>query len=187
MPRCIKILTFAVSCVSSSCTIWNLIYWLKLSTKRTLKLSLRSLGSASIQPRKTHLEVNVPPLVRTSCTSCCNKWVIHTVHSQACQSCQTCHPCRVVPSLSVVLSSSSQCRLTEAHACARLERRVGRVLRTLVGGHSITSISSALSLSRRFHRTFEQGTGTFHLVAQAASSLTSAIFPHARYHATVWK
>ena len=100
-----------------------------------VKLSLRSLGSASIQPRKTHLEVNVPPLVRTSCTSCCNKWVIRTVHSQACQSCQTCHPCRVVPSLSVVLSSSSQCRLTEAHACARLERRVGRVLRTLQGGY----------------------------------------------------
>ena len=185
MPRCIKILTFAVSCVSLSCIICESHLHYQVKHEKQVKLSLRSLGSASIQPRKTHLEVNVPPLVRTSCTSCCNKWVIHTVHSQACQSCQTCHPCRVVPSLSVVLSSSSQCRLTEAHACARLERRVGRVLRTLVGGHSITSISSALSLSRRFHRTFEQGTGTFHLVAQAASSLTSAIFPHARYHATV--
>ena len=110
-------------------------------------------------------------------------------------SCSRVVSCPVVLSSCVVSScvvrsrvmsfSSSQCRLREAHACARLERRVGRVLRTLVGGHSITSISSALSLSRRFHRTFEQGTGTFHLVAQAASSLTSAIFPHARCHATV--
>ena len=35
----------------------------------------------------------------------------------------------------VVPISFSRCHLTEAHACARLERRVGRVLRTLVGGY----------------------------------------------------
>ena len=88
----------------------------------------------------------------------------------SCQSCQSCSAqscraqlilsCHVVQSR-VVPSSFSQCRLTTAHACARLERRVGRVLRTLVGGHSITSISSALSFSRRFHRTFEQRHGNF--------------------------
>ena len=86
-------------------------------------------------------------------------------------SCSCAVSCPVVLSSCVVSScvvrsramsfSSSQCRLTEAHACARLERRVGRVLRTLVRGHSITSISSALSFSRRFHRTFEQRHGNF--------------------------
>ena len=86
-----------------------------------VKLSLRSLGSASIQPRKSHLKVNVPLLVRISCTICRNKRLVHTViscqfsrligvQSQTCQSCQTCPTCYVVPSrvaASRVVPSSS--------------------------------------------------------------------------------
>ena len=86
-----------------------------------VKLSLRSLGSASIQPRKSHLKVNVPLLVRISCTICRNKRLVHTViscqfsrligvQSQTCQSCRTCLTCYVVPSCvaaSRVVPSSS--------------------------------------------------------------------------------
>ena len=93
----------------------------KVEHEKDVKPSLQSLGSASIQPRKSHLKVNVPLLVRISCTICRNKRLVHTViscqfsrligvQSQTCQSCQTCPTCYVVPSrvaASRVVPSSS--------------------------------------------------------------------------------
>ena len=59
-------------------------------------------------------------------------------NAQVVRLCRVSHASRVLRSRvvqsRVVPSSFSQSRLTTAHACARLERRVGKVLRTLVGG-----------------------------------------------------